>query len=57
MYLLFEVASKNSIFGALPESLEVLVFGIALIFLAVGLRSILKRGESGSGGKIIHKTK
>ena len=48
MFLLLEMTSQNSLFGGIPESLEVLIFGVGLVLLAVGLRSIMHRGESGA---------
>lgn len=39
--LLFEVADSNLIFG-LPETADVLIFGLILIFLTVALRWIFK---------------
>lgn len=42
-----------SVFGFAPdETLEILIFGIGLIFLTIGLRWILKRGAEGKDKKI-----
>jgi hypothetical protein len=46
MFLLFDVASQSLILGFVPESLGLLIFGVALVLLAIGLRSLLKRGET-----------
>ena len=52
MFWLFNVASLASIFGSVPESLEVLIFGIALVLLAIGLRWLMKGGEKSTNGEI-----
>ncbi len=57
MFLLFEVASENPILGMIPESLEVLIFGVGLVLLAIGLRAVLKRIEKNADGEMIHRTK
>lgn len=44
--LLFEVTSANLIFGFLPESLGLLLFGVALIVFAVSLRRIFNRNDA-----------
>ena len=46
MFLLFEVVGQELILGVVPESFEVLIFGVALVLLAVGLRWLMKRGEA-----------
>ena len=46
MCLLFEVVGQGMILGIVPESFEVLIFGIALVLLAVSLRWLMKRGEA-----------
>jgi hypothetical protein len=46
MFLLFlEVTNKNLLFGSMPESLGLLLFGVALIAFAVSLRRIFNRKE------------
>jgi membrane protein implicated in regulation of membrane protease activity len=40
--LLFEVADSNLIFG-LPETADLLIFGLVLIFLTVALRRFFGR--------------
>lgn len=57
MFLLFGVASESFILGFVPEPLEVLIFGIGLIFLTIALRWILKRTEKSTEGEIKHTTK
>ncbi len=46
MFLLFDIATQALILGYVPESLEVLVFGVALVLLTVGLRWFMKRGAT-----------
>jgi hypothetical protein len=57
MFLLFEVIGENLILEVIPESLEVLIFGVGLVFFAIGLRAILKRAAKSGEGEVIHKTK
>ena len=57
MFLLFESGSENLILGIITEPLEVLIFGVVLILLAVGLRVVLNRLEKKSDGEMMHKTK
>ena len=57
MFLLFGIAFGSFILGFVPEPLEILIFGVGLILLTIGLRWLLKRGEKGADGEIIHKTK
>ena len=57
MFLSFEVATQNLILGVVPESLEVLIFGVALVLLTIGLRWVLKRSEKDAGSEIKHTTK
>ena len=57
MFLLFEAGGENLILGLITEPLEILIFGVVLILLAVGLRSILKRGEKRADSDMVHKTK
>ena len=52
-----DAAGQVLIFGFVPESLGVLIFGIGLILLTVGLRRLMKRGaESAENERIIHTT-
>ena len=47
MFLLFELAADPGIIlGVVPEPLEILISGIALILLTIGLRWLMKRGEA-----------
>ena len=57
MFLLFEAGNENLILGFITEPLEVLIFGVFLVLLAIGLRSILKRAEKRADGEMVHKTK
>ena len=57
MFLSFEAATQNLILGVVPESLEVLIFGVALVLLTIGLRWVLKRSEKDAGSEIKHTTK
>lgn len=57
MFLLFDVATENWIPDFIPESLEVLIFGIGLVLLAIGLRALLRRSERNADGEIKHTTK
>ena len=41
MYL-FEVVSFSFIFGFTPDTADIFIFGLLLVFLAVGLRWIFK---------------
>lgn len=43
--MLFDVTNKNLLLGFMPESLGLLIFGIALIAFAVGLRWLFNRTE------------
>jgi len=51
MFLLFEMANENRLWEFIPESLEVLIFGIGLVLFAAGLRWLMKRGETNAGGE------
>jgi hypothetical protein len=57
MFLLFEAAGENLVFGFITEPLEVLIFGVGLVLLTVGLRAIFKRAEKSTDSKVIHRTK
>ena len=57
MFLLVDVASQALILGFVPESLEVLIFGVALVLLTVGLRWFMKRSEKSVDGEIKQTTK
>jgi len=57
MFLLFEVAGQGLILGIVPETLEVLIFGLALVLLAIGLRWLMKRADKNATGDIKHITK
>ena len=52
MFLLFDVASRSLLLVFVPESLGVLIFGIALVLLTAGLRWVLKRSEKSTDGEI-----
>ncbi len=52
MFFLFEVTNRNLLLGFMPESLGLLIFGIALILLANGLRGLMKRVEKNADGGI-----
>ena len=43
--ILLEALNGNLLLGFMPESLGLLIFGVALIFFAVGLRRILSRND------------
>jgi hypothetical protein len=57
MFLLFETAIESRILGFITEPLEVLIFGVGLVLIAVGLRVALKRLEKKSDGDVVHRTK
>ena len=42
---LLDASNKNLLLGYVPESLGLLIFGVALIACAVGLRRFFNRGE------------
>ena len=44
--LFFEVASAHLLFGFIPESLGLLLFGVGLIVFAVSMRRIFNRNET-----------
>jgi hypothetical protein len=52
MFFLFQVINQNLILGFIPESLGLLIFGVGLVFLTIGLRWIMKRGEKSVDGEI-----
>lgn len=56
MFLLFEVADQGAFWGVVPETLEILIFGVLLVLLAVALRWLMKRGEKAANGDIKHTT-
>ena len=43
--ILLETASGNLLLGFMPESLGLLVFGVALVVFAVGLRRVLDKND------------
>jgi hypothetical protein len=45
------------ILGLIPEPLEVLIFGVGLVLLAIGLRWLMKKSEKSTNGDIKHTTK
>jgi len=57
MFFLFDVASQNLILGFVSESLGLLIFGVALVLLAIGLRWFMKRTERNTESEIKHTTK
>jgi len=57
MLLLFDFLGQGLILGFVPESVGVLIFGLGLIFLAVGLRWFMKRIEKNVHSRIQHITK
>ncbi len=57
MFFLFDVASQNLILGFVPESLGLLIFGVALVLLAIGLRWFMRRTEKNADSEIKHTTK
>ncbi len=57
MFLLFDVTNQGLILGYFPESLGVLIFGVALVLLTVALRALLKRGAKGPDREMEHQAK
>lgn len=49
--LLFEVTNKNLLLGFMPESLGLLLFGVALIAFAVSLRRVFNRKDTAENFK------
>lgn len=49
--ILLDAADGNLLLGFVPESLGLLIFGIALIVLAVILRRIFKRSDEHQADK------
>ena len=43
--ILLDAVNSNLLLGYLPESLGLLIFGVAMISFAVGLRRILSRND------------
>ena len=43
--ILLDANNNNLILGFMPESLGLLIFGVALILFAVGLRRIFNRND------------
>ena len=43
--ILLDAMNGNLLLGFMPESLGLLIFGVMLIFSAVGLRRILSRND------------
>lgn len=56
MFLLFEFAGQGLFLGIVPEPLEILIFGVALVLLTVGLRWLMRRSEA-NVRREIEKTK
>ena len=56
MFLLFEGVNEYRILEVIPESLEVLIFGVGLILFAIGLRWFMKRNVKSPDGEIKHTT-
>lgn len=44
----FQVTGGNLLFGFLPESAAILLFGVCLIASTIGVRWFLKRQDEGS---------
>ncbi len=51
-----DVSSNNLLLGFMPESLGLLIFGVALILFAVGLRRILDRNDDRQAVKEFEQT-
>ncbi len=45
LVILFDATNGNLLLGFLPESLGLLIFGVALVTFAVGLRRIFNRRD------------
>ena len=43
--ILFDATNGNLLLGFMPESLGLLIFGVAMILFAVGLRRILTKND------------
>lgn len=43
MSMVFLDATNSFILGAMPESLDILIFGVLMILIAVGLRRVLSK--------------
>ena len=43
--ILLDAMNGNLLLGFMPESLGLLIFGVTLIFFAVGLRRIMNRND------------
>jgi hypothetical protein len=55
--ILLDAMSGNLLLGFMPESLGLLIFGVALIFSAVALRRILNRNDERQAvGKLEQET-
>jgi membrane protein implicated in regulation of membrane protease activity len=55
--ILLDAMNGNLLLGFMPESLGLLIFGIALIFFAVVLRRVLSRNDERQAvGKFEQKT-
>lgn len=48
MIYLMQTTNQNLILGFVPESVGILIFGIALVGLTVALRWVFKKGEEKS---------
>jgi hypothetical protein len=54
--ILLDAANNNLILGFVPESLGLLIFGVALILFAVVLRRIFNRNEEHQTVKKVEQT-
>ncbi len=54
--ILFDATGNNLILGFMPESLGLLIFGVALILFAVGLRRIFDRHDEQNAVKNFEQT-
>ena len=43
--ILLDTVNSNLLLGFMPESLGLLIFGVSLIFFAVGLRRVLSKND------------
>ncbi len=43
--ILFDATNGNLLLGFMPESLGLLIFGVAMIFFAVALRRVLDKND------------
>jgi len=54
--MLVDVTNKYLLFGVLPESLGLLLFGIGLIVFAIGLRWFFNRNEETDEEEFLKQT-